>query len=266
MTNIQKIIKYLSLAFAFYLIISIIFGILSIFNLIDKINIKKEEKVKYFKTVSLDNTLDDIDINLKFTSLYIKNGDEFIVETTNKNININQNNDKIKIFEKTNISLNDNNKVTITIPKEKKFNNISIDSGAGTLNIESLIGENIDLDFGAGKASVNNLISNNKTDIDTGAGSVKFNNCKLNNLDLDMGIGKLELNGYLFGKNEVDTGIGKLYINLLNSKNEYTFKVDKGIGEILLNKEKLTDSKIYGDGINLINISGGIGTIDIKTS
>ena len=264
MTNTQKIIKYLSLAFAFYLIISIILGILSIFNFIDKTNTKEE--VKYFKSVTLDNSLDDIDINLKVTNLYIKNGDKFNVETTNKSINIIQSNDKIKIIEKANININDNNKVIITIPIDKKFNNISIDSGAGILDIENLVGENLDLDFGAGKVNVNNLISNKKTDIDTGVGSVKFNNCKLTNMDLDMGIGKLEINGYFIGENKIDAGIGELFINLLNSKKDYTFKIDKGIGKILLDKEKLVDSKKYGDGINLVDINGGIGTIEIKTS
>ena len=249
MTNIQKIIKYLSIAFAFYLIVCIITGILSVFKVINKIYDKSNEgNNNYYKITELNNSFDTFDVKVGITNLYIKSGDSFKLETNNKHI-------KIK---------NENNKLTITIPENIIFNDIDIESGAGVVDIQNLSGNDVDFEFGAGKVNITKMQINNKGSIETGAGSVNIENSKFNNLDLDMGVGSLNLECFLLGNNKIDSGIGKLNIKLLDDINNYKFKISKGIGSIKYNDEELKDNMIFGNGNNVIDINGGIGNINIK--
>lgn len=265
MTNVQKIIKYLSIAFAFYLIISILFGLLSIFKIFDDINpsYEKNDKV-YNKQLNLSDC-NDINIKLNLTSLYIKKGNSFKLETNNKNVKVKEDNNTLTIRENKNINLNTKFELTLTIPENKIFNEINIDNGVGILSIDKLNGNIIDFNFGAGKVLIKELYANNNVKIDTGAGKVSINNSKLNNLDLDMGVGEFNINSVLIGNNKIDTGIGKLSLKLLDSKDNYTFKINKGIGSIKINNEELNDNATYSNGNNIIKIDGGIGNIKVIT-
>lgn len=266
MTNIQRIIKYLAIAFAFYLIISIIMGILSIFNIIGNVNSKTNDKINYYNRVELNNNYSNLNINLKLTDIYIKEGEKFTLETNNKHINIKQDNDKIVIKENNNVNLNGRYKITLIVPTNKIFNNINIDTGAGVVNVEKLSSNNVNFDLGAGKTYINNLTVLNKTEIETGAGSVKINNSNLSNLDMDMGIGEVIINAFLNEDNKIDTGIGKLDIKLLDKYEKYSFKINKGIGSIELNNEELKDNTNIENGNNKLKIDGGVGNINISTT
>ena len=138
MTNVQKIIKYLSIAFAFYLIISILFGLLSMFKIFDDINpsYEKNDKV-YNKQLNLSDC-NDINIKLNLTSLYIKKGDSFKLETNNKNVKVKEDDNTLTIKENKNINLNTKYELTLTIPENKIFNEINIDNGVGILSIDKL--------------------------------------------------------------------------------------------------------------------------------
>ena len=81
-----------------------------------------------------------------------------------------------------------------------------------------------------------------------------------------MGVGNLIINSTLTGNNMIDAGVGKLDINLQNKKENYTFKVSKGIGSIKLNNDEIKDNETVGNGINIIDINGGIGSINILTT
>ena len=83
-------------------------------------------------------------------------------------------------------------------------------------------------------------------------------------MNLDMGVGKIELTSVFTGKSEIDAGIGELNLNVLGNKEDYTLKVDKGIGSIKVDNENAEDNSTIGDGFNIIDIDGGIGSININ--
>ena len=81
-----------------------------------------------------------------------------------------------------------------------------------------------------------------------------------------MGVGKLTLESSITGHNDIDAGIGELNLNLIGSSSDYKIKVNKGIGTSTLNGETIKNDTYYGEGYNIINIDGGIGTISINYS
>lgn len=69
----------------------------------------------------------------------------------------------------------------------------------------------------------------------------------------------------LKGNNKIEAGIGELKINLKDSIDNHRFDVNKGIGSIKVNNNEISNNTIYGTGVNLLKIDGGIGSIKINT-
>ena len=265
MSSAQKIIKYLALAFASFLIFVIITSIISGMTILSNIfddNDNNNQTVE--KNEILISDWEDLNIDLATSDLIIKTGNEFKVETTNKYITSKEENNKLYITEKNhNIFKNENSKVVIYLNENQELNNVKINQGAGKVTIEKLNAEYLFLDLGAGKSTINNLNIKNSTKIETGMGKTTIKNSILNNLNINTGIGKTTLSAELLGTSKIDNGIGKTSIKLIGSGNNYQINVDKGIGSYKVNGKSINDKKTIGNGINKININGGIGSISL---
>lgn len=95
-------------------------------------------------------------------------------------------------------------------------------------------------------------------------GKVTLSDTEFNDLDLDIGIGQFLITTKLTGNNKINAGIGNLDINLIDSIENYSIDVDKGIGSININGKNVSDNTKYGNGANHIEVDGGIGSINIK--
>lgn len=294
MTTAQKIIKYLAIAFAIFLIVSIIslilFGIYALSGVLglkdnSKIDISGNMQTVDFGSVtsgdnnsgnSINNSeqtvniadITSLDIEVKYTNLIIRNGDTFRYETNNDNIVYRQsNNNTLKIEEKHSWTLgNTQSDLVIYIPENFNLNKINIEAGAGKVEIENLNAESLDLELGAGEASISNLNVTSRCKLEGGAGRLNVLNGNLNNLDLDMGMGEVNINALITGNSDIDAGIGTLNLNLQGSKADYRIRLDKGIGNIRINGENISNGSTYGEGANLIKIDDGIGNINITVN
>lgn len=260
MTTGNKIIKYLSMAFAIFLTFNIISGITN--GLYSLINIFRDtsgnEKVK--ELWNYDNTnIDNIDIDLIYDNLNIKIGDKFSVETNSNNVKYAIKDSTLVVKENEKIWNGFNNKkdeLTIYIPSNIVLNKIDIDMGAGTLNIENINTRELALELGAGSTLIKDIYSDN-TNINTGAGSFTIVNGNINDLDLDIGVGKTNITSKITGNSTIDIGIGALSLDLIG--NNYTFKVNKGIGKVVIDNKEVSDNEVLGIGSNTIKLNGGIG-------
>ena len=272
MTTAQKVIKYIATAFAVFLIITIISAILSggyallkAFGLIhtDK-NILSED----LKVISNEVTeISTLKLDLAFTNLEIKTGDRFKVETNNSKITFTDNNGSVNIKEeKYNWSKNHDNasELIICLPEDMiALDETKIETGAGNINIENLNTQSLDLELGAGDVKIANLTVIKEAKIDGGLGRTELKSCEINNLKANLGMGEFVFSGKLTGKNEVDSGVGAINIDLLDSAENYTIDVDKGIGSVTLDGKKLEMDRVYGTGENYLDIDGGVGEIKI---
>lgn len=284
MTFWQKVIKYLAIALAIFLIVNIIGAILSIIGIIGGIafftntitDVKEEivqESPEYLKQpeVIADNiNIEDIvkfEIEVKYSNLEIKKGD-FKVESNDTNVKCTQKGNELIVKETGNNWLRnkEGNKVIIYIPENKEFNEIEIDTGAGNIEIESLNTKDLSFSIGAGKVEINNLKVTNEAEIDGGAGKVDILSGEICNLNLDMGIGEFNICTKLLGNNDIEQGMGKLTIKLRDSQENYTIRTRKGMGSITIDGKEAQNNSIYGNGQNILNIEGGMGAIEITTN
>jgi len=264
MTQTQKIIKYIAISLAILLIVSIFYSLFGVVSNILGISFDKESSNYTTKTVK--DEINYLNFDLTYSKLTFKIGNEFKVESNNEYVVVKESKNKISIEDKTRWFSNKvNNEVIVYIPENTIFEEVVIEAGSGNINIENLNTKYLDMDLGAGSITFDNLYVSVEADIDSGAGKLKVLSGNINNLDLDMGIGEVLVEGILVGNNDIDAGIGTLNINLNNSVNNYKFIINKGIGEIRINNE-IIKNKFYNDlGNNIINIDGGIGSINVTT-
>lgn len=270
MTAIQKIIKYCAVAFALFLIVTIISSVLGVFYIFAGVlGLKEETDISNSEmdVVELEkNNIDTLDIDISYANLSIKSGESLKIDTNSEDIKCVQNGDELQIEEKDYIwfSNSEEKQVVLYIPESVEFEKIKIITGAGKVEIENIITENMSLELGAGETNIQNLDVSKKCDIDGGAGKISILSGEINDLNLNLGVGEANLNSSLTGKCEIDSGIGNLNIALQGNKNDYEIKTDKGLGSIKIDGQEIENNSVYGNGNNIIDIDSGIGNININ--
>jgi len=272
MTSTQKLIKYCALAFAAFLIAIIIGGIARAVLGIGEAIFGESAKMDKYVYLVEESNLSKLDspkliIETKATNIKIIKGGTFSVQTNNKNINYYPGDEEIKIKDKSKNGFNlgsVSTELIIEIPKAHTFDKISIESGAGKININEVEIPKLEIELGSGSLTIDDTIVNKVTEIEGGAGSITINNSKMSNLDLEIGTGSFKYSGDILGTSNIESGIGSTTINLTGKKEDYQFRLEKGAGSITVDGEKVSDDGVIGDGENRISIEGGIGSITIN--
>lgn len=266
MSDIQRVIKYVAIAFAIFLAVNIIsvivLGIGNLFMVFSNDEIIKMHNLN----IDHDYAINNLEIDVAGTSLVIEEGETFKIETNNKYIDIKQNKDNLIIKEKNHNWFRNNgkSKLVIYMPNNFELNKLDIDAGAGKVEISSLITNEIDFDLGAGQVIIDNLIARRKASIEGGAGEVIIKKGIINNLEFDMGVGHADITADLTGNSDIEAGVGELDIKLLGNKKDYRIRVEKGLGNINIDGENLKNNQTYGEGARNVLIEGGVGSISVK--
>ncbi len=272
MSEGQKVIKYIAIAFAIFLTVNIIGGIITAFACmvgvtgIVSISSNTENMIDFSESYT---EVEQIQIECKFSNLSIKHGTEFKIEATTIEDKFEcENKDGIlKIREKefrlfrNNIS--DSN-ITVYIPENSKLTNVKIEAGAGKVTIEKLYTDKLNLDLGAGSVKISDINVEKEAKINGGVGKVKIENSLLNNLELDCGVGEFEMTAKLIGNTDIDCGVGRLEVNLIGNENDYKISAKKGLGSFSINSREIQNDTKYGNGNNYIKIDAGVGSTVVK--
>lgn len=271
MTSLQKTIKYIAMAFAAFLTVSIFFGIfavLGVFNLVEKVGDKKADiQLGELKTYTVNDNVTDIEIDVAVAEFTVIPADSFYVESNIESITVKVNSDCLKIDDNSdgfNTSvLTEAAVLNVYVPAGYSFGNVDIDTGAGGVCINSVTTNELELDLGAGEVEIKNVTSLDKTEISGGTGDVTVTDCKFYYADLSMGVGSFSFSGELLGNSSVDMGIGQADITLHGGKDSYCISISKGIGAAAVDGHSVKDNDIFGNGKNKIDISGGIGELNV---
>ena len=157
MNVVQKIIKYLAIALAIFIIINIVSVVLSVLYGLSWISgatkdveiIESQEEI--YSTIG-NTDITTLKIELSASKLEIKNGEMLRVETNNLNVKCNQEGSQLIIKDKTKnwfSKRSDESQIILYMPANMLWDSVKIDSGAGELNIEELATRNFDFDMGA---------------------------------------------------------------------------------------------------------------------
>lgn len=266
MTTVHKIIKYLAMAFAMFLCVSIIGGIITgIAGVSLLLSDRDGEPAGEMQTYPIDGEVFSLSVNLSGAKFQIKTSDSFSVESNHEYISVSLNDGKLCIKEtKKPFALSPKGvTVVLNIPEDFVFDEATVETGAGEVNIETLSADVLKLYLGAGEAKIQRLVAKSQSRIDGGAGELTISGGLLCNLNFDMGVGEVTLKSRIEGNSKIDMGVGEINLTLLGSRDDYKIEIDKGIGDANLDGKDVTDGSVYGSGENKIEIDGGVGDIDI---
>ena len=273
MTTLQKVIKYLALAFAIFLTVSIVGGILSAVGLLGSLfsddDAEWGDVIGETKTYTVSSEISDLNIQINAADFYIKEGNGFSVESNLKNLEVDEKNGCLTLKDLTKIKLNGSNAyenavLTIYVPVGMVFDNVNIKTGAGRFTVDSLSAATIGFELGAGDVTISKLIAEKSANIEGGAGRITISNGAIKDLALKMGMGQLNLTAALTGDSELELGVGESNITLLGSKDDYELDIEKGIGNITVDGKNVTDYGSSGNGANEVDIHGGVGAINVR--
>ena len=233
MTESQKIIKYVAIALAALLIVVIVSGIyfagaaiISIFE--DDGN----EEIGEIEEMILDEGArpSRLDVEIAAAEVTVKAGDTLKIETNNSRISCSVKGNTLKIVEEGHsLFYKGNNKsvLIITLPEDLIFD---------------------------------------EADIEAGAGRLKINSAEIGHIEVNQGVGELDVTVLVKNGGEFNCGVGSVTINLVGGKDDYSVNVEKGLGEIKIDGETVSNKKdrIYGTGSSRIEINGGVGAASIS--
>ena len=274
MTTTQKIIKYLAIAFALFLVISIfsiIFGLSR--EIISSINSDKKDSklLEEYTTISNNvNNIESFKIDISNDNIEIKEGEKFEVKTNDPDVKFYHENSKVKIkTDKTfswHLSNSSRGTIIIYLPNEFNISELDLNLGAGKIDIDKIFVETLLMDLGAGTMTAKEINVYEKATINGGAGNINIYSGTINNLNLKLDAGNASIQSDLTGSNTLTTGVGKLNLGLSRSKDNYKFDISKGLGNIILNDFDVSEDILIGDGETKIKISGAVGNIIINTA
>lgn len=274
MTPFQKIIKYGAIAFAIYLSLMIIGGIviaittvfgitMGIENLQGSRNSQEAITTKWSQEYS---NITNLEINLDYCELEIIEGTTLKVEATDKSDNqiVAKLQDNKLVIEDKNTNRNwyqGQNfvpKVTIYVPENYELEKVSIKTGASETKIEDLKCEKLEIKMGAGKYTIHS-ITVKEAKLEAGAGETTIKNATFDTLKLEGGIGKIVATSKILNHAEINCGVGKVDLNLIGTMQDYKIKVSTGFGNFMVNNRKIHDNEIMGEGDVTIKVDAGVG-------
>lgn len=288
MSTFQKVMKYLAMALATFLAVSIvvaIVGVVSIFFRIFNIgsnisNINNQENGEVIseegELKSYDN-IDIIDIDHGAGALIIKSGETdkvtvYIEDNDNNKYNVRTSGGTLRIENGRNfdnifgISWNENisSRLIITLPKDIELEKIDIDAGAGEIILQDFTTKDLDIDAGAGQVKITNVEAY-QVDIDGGAGELIFANVVFSDSDISAGVGVLDFTGKLLNENDISAGVGEIILNIQGKREDYNIKLEKGLGEIRVDGQEFGDVELKQDNSeHSLDIEGGVGSVNVK--
>lgn len=264
MTGWQKTIKYLAMAFAIFLSVSIISGICGGIASLSFL-FGTRNGGGQLKSYPIDGAVEELIIDISAADLSIQTGEEFRIDSNHKYLKVKESDGKLLVSEERRwlASNPEGIHLDVYIPADMHFAYADVNAGAGSVKIDTLSADVLELDLGAGEVQIEKLTAEKRAKINGGAGELTIRDGLLHNMELDMGVGELNLTGRILGKSSLDYGIGEARLTLLGTEEDYQIELDKGIGEATLEGKSMQDDSVYGFGANQIEIDGGIGELHI---
>lgn len=204
----------------------------------------------------------ELELEIGAADIRIVSGDAVSVQTDNPYITAKQQGSRLVVREKKHIANLESSSLTITLPKGMELRDVQVKAGAGRLEADTLLCRELELELGAGEAELGKLTVSGSADIEGGAGQIVIHDGDVRDLNLEMGVGEADIVAVLRGDSEISAGIGGLYLTIPAPAQEYTLRVEAGIGRIEVDNNHVGSGTI-GSGPQRIELEGGIGEIQV---
>ena len=268
MTGFEKAVRYLATAFAVFLAVSIIGGILGAVGLLGGMLTGDETEPEEMKPYTLSSEIHSLKMEIAAADVVLRSSDAFALESNVPNLTVQEKNGVLILQDRQKWGKAHTGRTLIlSIPSDTELERMELELGAGRLTADCLCAETVKLELGAGEVNVDRLVAGRALTLEGGAGKITVSGGELHNPELEMGVGQLNLTAKLSGECTFDLGVGESNFTVLGKREAFALDIEKGIGEVRLDGKSISNFKEKG-GKDSIEINGGIGAIrlDFKES
>ena len=137
--------------------------------------------------------------------------------------------------------------ITVRIPKEMTFDDVSLKMGAGTLEVREIYAKELSVEIGAGEGNID-----------------KF---QADEAEFECGAGSITAQGDFRSSADIHCGVGSIVYTASGSEEEYNYDIECGVGEVICGDNSYSglgkDRHIDNDADKDISIEGGVGSVII---
>lgn len=137
--------------------------------------------------------------------------------------------------------------ITVQIPKEMTFEEVSLSMGAGTLEM--------------------NHIYTRDLSVEIGAGEVILDHFQADEAEFECGAGSITAGGDIRSSADIHCGVGSIVYTASGREEEYNYDIECGVGEVICGDNHFSglgkDQHIDNDADKDISVEGGVGSVII---
>lgn len=139
--------------------------------------------------------------------------------------------------------------LVIYLPKDYKFDQVDMEYGAATAEIDGL--------------------NTKSLKIESGASGCTIKNADIEELDVETGAGNLDFYGTVEKEVDIDCGAGRVTLNLEGKVEDYNYELDSSAGSVEIGEDidlggLSTEKSIDNGSKRTIEISNGAGSVEIR--
>ena len=162
-------------------------------------------------------------------------------------------------------------RLTIFLPREKRYQEAEFSIGAGKLYMKEAAPDcdKVSIETGAGTVEADAVLAKERMDVEVGAGDVRLGHVQTPELNVSSGVGHFTISGRVSRILNVDNGAGGGSIVLEGNEGDYCYSVSSGVGSVRVNGNHIGGIgggyKAGNPGASgMINVSSGVGKVDIQ--
>lgn len=144
-------------------------------------------------------------------------------------------------------STNGGEELTVYLPENVKYQEFTVDAGAGVLEIDDINAEKVCINAGAGEFNVHHM--------------------DVKEAEVNLGMGESEITGKVSGDMTLDVGMGELIFYVEGNKDEFDYDLSCGLGSLevegVYTIGGMGDKEIDNHADKEMEISCGMGNVEV---
>lgn len=145
------------------------------------------------------------------------------------------------------VNIHSDMNIEITLPKNHSLEEVTINGGAASIEVDMLHAGNVEINIGAG--------------------SIKIHKLSASKLKSTTGVGDTKIDGYISGNVDIDCSVGSVELELDNELKDFNYHVNVSLGSVEIEGLNLSNSPTHNishDAYYDMNIDCSVGSVTIK--
>ena len=160
-----------------------------------------------------------------------------------------------------------NGSITLYVPEGCRWEQATLELGAGSLEAEKMVADNLEAHVGAGQMIFDELYAD-QTTFDCGMGQLIAEQLQSRIVDATVGMGSLQLTGDVTEQLTGECSMGELQLELAGTQTDFNYDLSCGMGELTVGDDSYTGlaqkKQIHNNAVKSMDLECSMGSITVQ--